>query len=78
MDIVDDTSPLEGETNFISVDRENILQTTFEELKEIEDPSVTFEVDFYGARAQDSGGPRREWLRLCNEQVKSCIILCLA
>lgn len=51
LDIVDDTSPLEGETNFISVDRENILQTTFEELKEIKDPSVTFEVDFYGERA---------------------------
>ena len=78
LDIVGDASPLEGKTNFISVDRENILQTTFEELKEIKDPSVTFEVNFYGEQAQDSGGPRREWLRLCNQQVKSCIILCLA
>ena len=48
---------LEGETNFIIVDRENILQTTFEEIKEIEDPAITFEVDFYSERTQDSGGP---------------------
>jgi hypothetical protein len=61
---------LEGETNFITVDRENILQTTIEELKEIEDPAVTFEVDFYSERAQDSGGPQREWLRLCNQKVR--------
>ena len=60
---------LEGETNFITVDRENILQTTFEEIKEIEDPAITFEVDFYSERAQDSTGSRREWLRLCNRKV---------
>jgi hypothetical protein len=70
LDIVDEYTVLEGETNFITVDRENILQTTIEELKEIEDPAVTFEVDFYSERAQDSGGPRREWLRLCNQKVR--------
>ena len=70
LDIVDEYTVLEGETNFITVDGENILQTTFEELKEIEDPAVTFEVDFYSERAQDSGGPRREWLRLCNRKVR--------
>ncbi|CAB4022009.1 leucine-rich repeat-containing DDB_G0290503 isoform X2 [Paramuricea clavata] len=74
LDIVDEYTALEGETNFITVDRENILQTTFEELKEIEDPAVTFEVDFYSERAQDSGGPRREWLRLCNRKVRSMFV----
>ena len=57
LDVVDEYTMLEGETNFITVDRENILQTTFEEIKEIEDPAITFEVDFYSERAQDSGGP---------------------
>ena len=60
LDIVDEYTALEDETNFITVDRENILKTTFEELKQIEDPAVTFEVDFYSERAQDSGGPLRE------------------
>ena len=69
LDVVDEYTILEGETNFITVDRENILQTTFEEIKEIEDPAITFEVDFYSERAQDSGGPRRGWLRLCNQKV---------
>ena len=69
LDVVDEYTMLEGETNFITVDRENILQTTFEEIKEIEDPAITFEVDFYSERAQDSGGPRREWLRLYNQKV---------
>ena len=69
LDVVGEYTMLEGETNSITVDRENIWQTTFEEIKEIEDPVITFEVDFYSERAQDSGGPRREWLRLCNQKV---------
>ena len=61
---------LEGETNFITVDRHNILETTFEELKHVADPRVTFEVQFYGEQAVDSGGPRKEWIRLCNQKIK--------
>ena len=61
---------LEGETNFITVDRHNILETTFEELKHVADPRVTFEVQFYGEQAVDSGGPRKEWIRLCNHKIK--------
>ena len=36
----------EGETNFIAVDRENILQTTFIELKYVTNPRFTLQVDF--------------------------------
>ena len=61
---------LEGETNFITVDRHNILETTFEELKHGADPRITFEVQFYGEQAVDSGGPRKEWIRLCNHKIK--------
>ena len=40
-------------TNYICVDRENILQSTLAELQSIEDFSVTFEVDFMGEVAKD-------------------------
>ena len=63
-------SVLEGETNFIAVDRDNVLETTFDELRAIQDPRITFQVEFYGEMAQDSGGPRREWIRLCNQHIK--------
>ena len=70
LEVTDPSMDLQGETNFITVDREKILQTTFEELKSVEDPRVTFEVQFYGEQAVDSGGPRREWIRLCNQQIR--------
>ena len=70
LEVTDPTSSLEGETNFITVDRHNILKTTFEELSDVTDPRVTFEIQFYGEVAVDSGGPRKEWLRLCNQNIK--------
>ena len=71
LDMTNDESVLEGETNFIAVDRDNILETTFDELKGIQDPRITFQVEFYGEMAQESGGPGREWIRLCNQHIKS-------
>lgn len=71
LEITDDATVVVGETNFIAVDRSNILETTFEELKAVKDPRVTFEVDFYGEMAQDSGGPRKEWIRLCNQKIQT-------
>lgn len=46
MDMTDDTTILMGDTNFIAVDRDNILDTTFEELKTVQDPRVTFKLIF--------------------------------
>lgn len=70
LDVTESSEILEGETNYITVDRENILKTTFEELKHVTDPRVTFEVQFYGEQAVDTGGPRKEWIRLCNQNIK--------
>ena len=42
-----------------AVDCDNILDTTYEELKTVQDPRITFQVDFYGEMAQDSGGPTK-------------------
>ena len=70
LEVTNSSQVLEGETNFITVDRHNILETTFEELKHVADPRVTFEVQFYGEQAVDSGGPRKEWIRLCNQKIR--------
>lgn len=40
--------PIEGETNFILVDRLNLLQTAFDEIKSLKDLRLTLEVQFYG------------------------------
>ena len=61
---------MDGETNHICIDRDNILSTTFDELKHVKDIRITFNVQFYGELAVDSGGPRKEWLRLCNQEIK--------
>ena len=70
LDVTESSEILEGETNYITVDRENILKTTFEKLKHVTDPRVTFEVQFYGEQAVDTGGPRKEWIRPCNQNIK--------
>jgi len=70
LEVTDPSQTLEGDTNYITVDRDNIMETTFDELKEIEDPSITFTVQFYGENAADRGGPRKEWIRLFNQETK--------
>eukprot|EP00794_Sanderia_malayensis_P002401 gene2401-2765_t len=60
-----------GETNYITVDRENIIQTTFDELQFISNPRLTFQVDFMGEDSTDLGGPRKEWIRLLNREIKA-------
>ena len=65
LEVTNSSLILEGETNF-----NNILETTFKELKHVADPRVTFEVQFYGEQAVDSGGPRKEWIRPCNQKIK--------
>ncbi|CAB4030287.1 leucine-rich repeat-containing DDB_G0290503 isoform X1 [Paramuricea clavata] len=54
----------EGETSLIMVDRYNILETSFEEVKSLENVRKTLEVQFYGETAQDLGGPRKEFFSI--------------
>ena len=42
-----------------------------EEMSVLEDAELTLEVSFYGENAQDEGGPRREFFRLCLQEIKS-------
>ena len=59
---LDATNPsveLVGDTHYITVDRENVLSTKIEELKDISDPRMTFQMEFYGEQAVDSGLPKK-------------------
>ena len=58
------------DANPITVDRDNVLATTFSELEFIENFRLTFTVDFMGEHASDLGGPRREWIRIMNKAIK--------
>lgn len=60
----------EGATNIITVDRDRVLETTFSELEFIDNYRLTFKVDFMGEESLDQGGPRKEWIRLMNRQMK--------
>lgn len=48
LDIVDETNLLEGKTNFILVDRNRIIESSFEEIKAKEELRTCLEVQFYG------------------------------
>jgi len=70
LDVTSESELHEGDTNYICIDRHDILKTTFAELACIENFNITFEVDFMGEKAKDLGGPRKEWIRLINVAIK--------
>ena len=65
----DEESPA-GAVNYITVDRDNILVSTFSELEYIADHRLTYQVDFMNEESVDLGGPRKEWLMLMNKAIK--------
>jgi hypothetical protein len=58
------------ESNFILINRYDVIGTAMDEIAGIEDVQLTLEVSFYGENAQDAGGPRREFFRLCVKDIK--------
>ena len=60
----------DGETNYITVDRERILGTSFSELQYITNYRLMFHVDFMEEECVDNDGPCREWIRLMNQAIK--------
>eukprot|EP00794_Sanderia_malayensis_P013331 gene13331-14707_t len=68
----DESEALDGTTNFILIDRHNVLMTAFDELKAMKtDPRLTLEVSFYGENAQDFGGPRKEFFNMAVGEIKA-------
>ena len=70
LDVGDTSDTPEGETNYICVNRHDILTSTFSELEAIQNFHITFKVDCFGEMARDMGGPRKEWIRLMNAAIK--------
>ncbi len=66
--VMEDT--INGECSYITVDRENILTSTFSELQYVKNLRYTFHVDFMGERCEDLGGQRKEWIRMMNHAMK--------
>ena len=65
MDIQDLSNSVEGSTNYVLINRFDVLKTAIEEIKSLDDVRLTLQVSFYGERAEDYGGPRKECFRLC-------------
>lgn len=61
---------LEGDVNLITVNRDNLLESTFSELEFTRNYRCTFCVDFMGEECVDQGGPRKQWIRLVNQAIK--------
>ena len=51
----------EGAKNFITVDSDRVLETTFSEL-EFDNYRLTFKIDSMGEESVNQGGPRKEWM----------------
>ena len=64
LDVTDPSQEMTGETNFIIVDRDNLLKTAFDEMSSITNFRLPLEVKFSGEEAEDHGGPRKEFFRL--------------
>ncbi|OWF43996.1 hypothetical protein KP79_PYT22378 [Mizuhopecten yessoensis] len=58
LEVEDVTETAEGKTNHICIDRDNILETAFDEIQHIENMRITLEVDFYGESVSDLVGPQ--------------------
>ena len=48
---------IEGKTNFIYINKMDVLKSAIDEIKIIKDPRITLEVNLYGELAEDMGGP---------------------
>lgn len=71
LDVTDPTVCLEGETSYILINRDDVLKTALEEIQFLKEPRLTLEVGFYDESAQDFGGPRQEFFRLCLQEIKA-------
>ncbi|XP_053383435.1 uncharacterized protein LOC123541168 [Mercenaria mercenaria] len=72
LEVEDTDTSIEGETTFITIDRDKILETSMEEISSIpaEELRKTLEVQFYNELAADYGGPRKEFFRLVLIEIK--------
>lgn len=70
LETADVSIEIEGETNFILVDRENLLESGFEKISTVSNFRLPLEVNFIGEAGRDFGGPRKEFFRLMLIEIK--------
>ncbi|XP_028401093.1 uncharacterized protein LOC114524162 [Dendronephthya gigantea] len=74
LDLMNETTIMEGETTEIFVSRLNLFEDGMDEIlnvtSETVDRSFPLEVTFTGENARDQGGPRREFLSSMLQQIK--------
>ncbi|KAK6178654.1 hypothetical protein SNE40_011182 [Patella caerulea] len=78
LDLESPEETIDGDTNIIFINRDDILNTGFDEIQQISRDNLrkTLEVQFYGEVAVDVGGPRKEFFRLILRAIEeNCLIL---
>ncbi|KAK3085561.1 hypothetical protein FSP39_005363 [Pinctada imbricata] len=72
LEISNPAEMIEGDVNFILIDRESVLRTGFDEISSIDPKELrkTLDVQFYNETAVDFGGPRKEFFRLILAAIK--------
>ncbi|KAK3085255.1 hypothetical protein FSP39_000754 [Pinctada imbricata] len=72
LEISNPAEMIEGDVNFILIDRESVLRTGFDEISSIDQKEMrkTLDVQFYNETAVDFGGPRNEFFRLILAAIK--------
>ncbi|XP_028417587.1 uncharacterized protein LOC114542024 isoform X2 [Dendronephthya gigantea] len=70
LEIKDPSVCEEDDTNIIFIDRENVLDTGFDEIDQIQNLRTTLEIEFYGESAKNYGGPRKEFFVLILNAIK--------
>ena len=73
LEIEDQTMENVGPTNFLAIDRYNILKTTKEEIGLIGENYIrkTLEISFHDEFAKDLGGPRKEFFEIFLQSVEN-------
>ena len=78
LDITGESDPIDGDTTPIFVSRQSLFEDGMSELLAEDPPPVLntpLEVTFYGERAQDFGGPRREFILAMLQEIKERLLL---
>lgn len=68
LNLIDNTSTNERLTNCFTVERDSILDITYQELLYITDYCVILETDFMGEKVKDLGRPRLQCIELWNRR----------
>ena len=70
LDILDEASPIEGDTCPIFISRNSMYIDALSEMEYVENIRFPLEVNFHGESARDFGGPRKEFFTELVKMIK--------